>query len=324
MKTDKFLLLLPLLAFMTMNVNAQTVKNPFKKLGYDVLMATSSKGEFAEFHDQEDIVEIGSVLYDTKKKEIVKILPKDSTTIYISSATAATSIDPHCERYYWISPYVYTMNNPIKFIDPDGRDVYRFDDKTGQFTLAVKNDDKFDQVGKFKYDKKTDTYTLQTNKKGEAKTRIDKIEKGILNDGINFKDNDNVIAVGGKNQASVEGVRDFVVELSEMINKEIGGYEYMKNGETNTSSVYVSQYKNNNDQKAYSPFSIKTAKIKSTSDITINTHFHTHLERFPTSSKLVPSGIHIPGGDMEFKKQQTPNGIRKFIILTRGYDPIPY
>ena len=31
------------------------------------------------------------------------------------------SIDPLCEKYYWISPYAYVANNPIKYIDPDGR-----------------------------------------------------------------------------------------------------------------------------------------------------------------------------------------------------------
>lgn len=176
-----------------------------------MLIATSSKGEFTEFHDQTYIVKIGSVLFNRHTNEIVKALDKDETTIDISSATAAMFIDPHCERYYWISLYAYAMNNLIKFIDPDGRDVYRFDEKTGEFHLAVQNNDKFDQIGKFKYDKKTDTYTLQTNKKGEAKTKMDNIEKGILKDGINFKGNDNVIAVGGEGQASVAGVENFIV-----------------------------------------------------------------------------------------------------------------
>lgn len=98
-------------------------ENPFQQFGYDVLVASSSKGEFNEFHDQTDIVEIGSVLFNTKTHEIVKILDKDETTIDISSATAAMSIDPLCEKYYWISPYAYVANNPLKFVDPDGRKI---------------------------------------------------------------------------------------------------------------------------------------------------------------------------------------------------------
>lgn len=101
-------------------------ENPFKQFGYDILVASSSKGEFKEFHDQTDIVEIGSVLFNTKTHEIVKILNKDETTIDIPSATAAMSIDPLCEKYYWISPYAYVANNPLKFIDPDGRDYRIF------------------------------------------------------------------------------------------------------------------------------------------------------------------------------------------------------
>ena len=32
-----------------------------------------------------------------------------------------TSLDPLCEKYYHISPYAYCANNPVRFIDPDGR-----------------------------------------------------------------------------------------------------------------------------------------------------------------------------------------------------------
>ncbi len=41
------------------------------------------------------------------------------------------SIDPLCEKYYSISPYVYCMNNPVKYIDPDGRSPYY--DLSGRF-----------------------------------------------------------------------------------------------------------------------------------------------------------------------------------------------
>ena len=33
-----------------------------------------------------------------------------------------TTVDPHAENYYSHSPYVYVKNNPLKYIDPDGRD----------------------------------------------------------------------------------------------------------------------------------------------------------------------------------------------------------
>ncbi len=32
-----------------------------------------------------------------------------------------TSLDPMCEKYYYVSPYVYCLNNPVKHIDPDGK-----------------------------------------------------------------------------------------------------------------------------------------------------------------------------------------------------------
>ena len=32
-------------------------------------------------------------------------------------------IDPLCEKYYSTSPYAYCVNNPVKFVDPDGRKI---------------------------------------------------------------------------------------------------------------------------------------------------------------------------------------------------------
>ncbi|MDR0232139.1 MAG: hypothetical protein LBI82_08485 [Dysgonamonadaceae bacterium] len=34
-----------------------------------------------------------------------------------------TTLDPLAEKYYSISPYAYCANNPIKYIDPDGRQI---------------------------------------------------------------------------------------------------------------------------------------------------------------------------------------------------------
>ena len=32
------------------------------------------------------------------------------------------NVDKLAEKYFWVSPYVYCIGNPIKFVDPDGRD----------------------------------------------------------------------------------------------------------------------------------------------------------------------------------------------------------
>lgn len=55
-----------LIVFIGTTISAQ---NPFAKLGYDAPTATASKGEFEEFHDLEDIVEIGSVKYNVRTKK---------------------------------------------------------------------------------------------------------------------------------------------------------------------------------------------------------------------------------------------------------------
>jgi len=39
------------------------------------------------------------------------------------------SIDPHAENYLPVSPYAYVANNPIIFIDPDGRDLWHINER---------------------------------------------------------------------------------------------------------------------------------------------------------------------------------------------------
>ncbi len=97
-------------------------KSPFSKLGYKKqVIYTSSKGEFDEFHSNADVVEIGSVYFNTKTNEVVGLVNQEKEKEEVASATSAMSVDPLCEKYYWISPYAYCMNNPVKFVDPDGK-----------------------------------------------------------------------------------------------------------------------------------------------------------------------------------------------------------
>jgi hypothetical protein len=51
----------------------------------------------------------------------VGFVSEEKANTDVSAATAAMSIDPLCEKYYWISPYAYCLNNPVRYVDSDGR-----------------------------------------------------------------------------------------------------------------------------------------------------------------------------------------------------------
>lgn len=116
-----------LLALIVGFVSIQAQDNPFAKYGYTPKVATLSQGQFNEFHDQDTIVQIGSVLFNTKSKQIVAFVEYD--TLY-SEATLEPDIvsrwispDPLADHpnQIGLSPYQYGWNNPIYWTDPDGR-----------------------------------------------------------------------------------------------------------------------------------------------------------------------------------------------------------
>jgi RHS repeat-associated protein len=260
---------------------------------------------------------------DKELDEMHGLKRSDHHTRQLSSVLGIwDQLDPHAESYYRMSPYSIMGNNPIFFVDPDGKDIYRYDDKTGEFHLEVQNDDGFDQVGKFKYNKKTGEYTLKTNKKGEAKTRIDNVEKGILSDGINFKENNNVIDVGGTGQATVAGVENFLLDFSNMIDKELGGYYLSNKGSEDISHIYVGNFKNNSSQEAKAGFNPYRARPDLFGNIDVKVSFHTHLSRFGDSDRLRPSSLGGNGGDLRFKNRELKkNPLLKFLIIT---NPKPF
>lgn len=115
---------------------AQTTKNPFSELGYKKQITyTSSKGKFEEFHDKANIVEIGSVYFNTKTNKVVGYVDEQNEETEVASATSAMSVDPLCEQYYWISPYAYCLNNPVNAVDPDGRWVLNLVSAIGNAAL---------------------------------------------------------------------------------------------------------------------------------------------------------------------------------------------
>ena len=131
----KLLLTIALCVLATLPSLAQHQEgNPFKRLGYKPSVYTF--GDDKEFHDLDTVVEIGDVLFNTQTKEVVGFVEDMDSLIELKPELQSMSIDPHCEKYYSITPYAYCMNNPVRFIDPNGRDW--IEDKAGKITW---NDD---------------------------------------------------------------------------------------------------------------------------------------------------------------------------------------
>ena len=99
--------------------------NPFAKYGSKAPVATLSKGKYLEVHDLDSIVTIGTSRWHVNNKKIVGDIIVDSLNIDAQPIGDAPgrwiSPDPLSEEFPSWSPYNMCYNNPIKFVDPDGR-----------------------------------------------------------------------------------------------------------------------------------------------------------------------------------------------------------
>lgn len=83
--------------------------------------------------------------------------------MYYPALCRFMTMDPLCEKYYATSPYAYCNNNPVKYIDPDGKDVWEIDyegriinrikDKTQDAFYMVEKDSNGDYQRTFSEDK---------------------------------------------------------------------------------------------------------------------------------------------------------------------------
>lgn len=100
-------------------------QNPYKSLGVEMETLTLSKGKFIEFFPNDSLVQIGSVIFDTRNNMIISFVVRDTSyseaTLEPEVSSRFLQTDPYAAKFPNVSPYVYTLNNPVRLVDPDGK-----------------------------------------------------------------------------------------------------------------------------------------------------------------------------------------------------------
>ncbi len=78
-------------------------------------------------------------LFNAKEKDEESGLYYFEARYYSSDAGTFQSRDPKFEQYFWLSPYAYCANNPVVFVDPDGRKIVFAKGTTPEFKTAFKS-----------------------------------------------------------------------------------------------------------------------------------------------------------------------------------------
>lgn len=122
----EFCFIVFLMSLLCSTANGQ---NPYQSIGKPMpkgKMLTLSDGKFQEFFPNDTLVPIGSVMYNTITGQVVAFLTRD--TMYAEYnlepeiVSRWLSPDPLAAKYPQWSPYVAMNNNPILYIDPDGKE----------------------------------------------------------------------------------------------------------------------------------------------------------------------------------------------------------
>jgi hypothetical protein len=100
-------------------------QQPFIQYGYKVKVTTLSNGKYVEYFDQDTIVQIGTVLLNRRSGKIVSFVAYDTTlgeySLKPELISRWMSPDPLAHEFSSESPYNFGFNNPVRFVDPDGR-----------------------------------------------------------------------------------------------------------------------------------------------------------------------------------------------------------
>lgn len=100
-----------------------------KQKSFETRKATLSWGLFDEEMETKPTEVFGRTAFSSSTKKIAKFLPADTAANYpIDLIVFAWQVDPLAAKYPDMSPYSAFANNPIAFVDNDGRKVTFFGD----------------------------------------------------------------------------------------------------------------------------------------------------------------------------------------------------
>ncbi|MFV0586715.1 DUF6443 domain-containing protein [Bacteroides reticulotermitis] len=100
--------------------------NHYYPYGMTFAESTFTDKQPYKYNNKELDMENGLNLYDYEARQLDLGVPR------------FTTIDPLAEKYYSISPYAYCANNPLRFMDPDGRDVWEIN-QNGEIVNRIKD-----------------------------------------------------------------------------------------------------------------------------------------------------------------------------------------
>jgi RHS repeat-associated protein len=120
-----------------------TAQNPYESIGKEMpkgKILTLTNGKYPEIIENDTIVRIGSVMFNTVTGEVVAFLTKDTLhTEYNLEPDVVSrwlSPDPLAKEYANYSPYTFVANNPVKYTDPDGNLIV---DQNGNIVVTTNN-----------------------------------------------------------------------------------------------------------------------------------------------------------------------------------------
>lgn len=164
---------------LSLSISVAFSQQPFKEYGYKVKVATLSKGKYVEFFDQDTLIQIGTVVMNRFTKQIVSFITVDTTyseaTLQPELISRWISPDPLAEKYYSFSPYHFSGNNPIRYVDPTGMFFIDYYDQGGSKIGTDGNNDGRVVV----VTNKTEAKAIKATDKAGGTTSNDNVKSGV-------------------------------------------------------------------------------------------------------------------------------------------------